>query len=252
MRLKFSAPLVIALALFSLNSRADSASTLKVCARPNPGFLERTPSGVAGLEYDVLSSFAEREGVGLEIRWLPSFSELIPSVEKGGCDVGSAGVMVTEERSRRVAFSEPYFPVRVMLVGSPSSDRGSLDSLEGSRVAVVGGTVHEAYAESHEASEIVTVSEDADLFASVVDGRADLAICDSAIVLPFLEQYPELQILDSLSERSFFAFALPRASSWQEPLTAHIQKLKSSKSYRKFLVRHFGETAAAYVLDEDE
>lgn len=224
---------------------------LRVCVRPNPGFFEKTPSASAGLEVDLLSSFAEEQGVAMEVTWLDSFGELIPAVVEGRCDIGSAGVMITEERARVVDFSEPYFPVRVVLVGSPSSDYPSLESLDSARVAVVTGTVHEQYARSHGVSAIVGVSEDAELFTGLMQGQADLAICDSAIVLPFLEKYSELQILDSLSDRSFFAFALAKGSVWREPLSQHIRAFESSGAYRASLVEHFGEAAADYLLDEE-
>lgn len=249
--------LVTCLALLHPSQASEPASeptaepgTLRVCARPNPGFLEKGAGGPVGLELDLLSSFAQAQGLRLDLVWLASFKDLLPSVESGLCDVGSAGVMVTEQRALRVDFSTPYFPARILFVESKDQVTKEPDGLRGKRVAVVGGTLHEEIVAGLPQVEIVTVEGDRALFEAVTQGRADGAVCDSAIVLPFLSEFPQLAVRFPLSARASFAFALPPGSPLKADLDRHLDELRRDGRYRLLLVTHFGEEGANYILDE--
>ncbi len=229
----------------------SEGATLKVCARPNHGFLTPTPDGATGLEYDLLSSFAESQHRDLEMVWLDSFQDLIPFVQKGRCDLGAAGVMVTDARAMRVSFSDPYFPVRVIMVEPKSRLTSSPAEMAGLRVAVVEGTIHEDIVSRMEGVQVKTVETDRSLFDALIDGSADAAVCDSAIVLPFLSDYPTLRVRFPLSERAFFAFPLPRDSPWTQKLNQHLEELRGSGRYREMLTEHFGADGASFILDSE-
>ena len=231
---------------------ASEGKSLKVCARPNHGFLSPTLDGAVGLEYDLLSSFAESQNRNLELIWLDSFQDLIPFVQKGRCDLGAAGVMVTDARAMRVAFSDPYFPVRVIMVEPQSQLTPSAQHMAGLRVAVVEGTIHEDIVSRMKNVEVITVETDRSLFSTIIEGSADAAVCDSAIVLPFLSDFPTLRVRFPLSERAFFAFPLPQDSPWTQKLNQHLEALKGSGRYREMLTDHFGEDGASFILDSDD
>lgn len=234
----------------SSNPSSESAP-LKVCARPNHGFLTPTPDGAAGLEFDLLSSFAESQNLDLELIWLDSFQDLIPSVQKGRCDLGAAGVMITDARALRVTFSDPYFPVRVIMVEPKSRLTSSPEEMAGLRVAVVEGTIHEDIVSRMEGVRVHTVETDRSLFNALADGSADAAVCDSAIVLPFLTDFPTLRVRFPLSERAFFAFPLPQDSPWTQKLNRHLNELRESGRYRQMLTDHFGADGASFILDSE-
>ncbi|MEM1178370.1 MAG: transporter substrate-binding domain-containing protein [Acidobacteriota bacterium] len=229
-----------------------SESTLRVCVRPNPGFLELGPEGPAGLEYDLLGDFARAHGLRLELLWLDHFKTLLPSVMNGACDIGASCVTATDARRRQVLFSEPYFPSRVLLVEPREQVTVGPEALAGQRIAVVRGTLQEEIVSAIPGVEVVSVAEDRKLFEAIRSGDADSAVCDSAIVLPFLQEFPELAVRFPLSERSFFAFALTPDSPWKAKLDVHLQSIRSSGLYRQFLVKNFGEDGAAYILESDD
>jgi polar amino acid transport system substrate-binding protein len=48
----------------------------------------------------------------LEIINIRPFSELIPSLVSRKVDMIGGAIIISEERAKKVLFSEPYFPVR--------------------------------------------------------------------------------------------------------------------------------------------
>ncbi len=246
----FLAALILTSLAADTDAEPPKIEPLKVCARPNAGFLSPSTNGASGLEFDLLSSFASAQGRELELIWLESFQDLIPSVQKGRCDIGAAGVMVTDARSLQVAFSTPYFPVRVILVEPKTRLTQSPKEMVGLRVAVVEGTVHEDIVGRMEGVEVKAVEDDISLFHSITDGSADAAVCDTAIVLPFLADFPDMRVRFPLSERAFFAFPLPQGSPWVPKLNQHLAELKESDRYREMLIEHFGVDGASFILDD--
>ncbi|MEM8996483.1 MAG: ABC transporter substrate-binding protein [Acidobacteriota bacterium] len=247
-------PLALIVSVLPVMPSAAGAAgePLRVCVRPNPGFLELGPEGPRGLEYDLLQDFAAAHDLRLELLWLDHFKTLIPSVIDGRCDLGAACVTATDARRRQVLFSDPYFPARMLLVEPRDQVTANPEALAGLRVATVRGTLHEEVVGAIEGVVPVSVGGDRELFEAIRDGRADAAVCDSAIVLPFLNEFPELSVRFPMSERSSFAFALTPGSPWKAKLDAHLDALRGDGTYRRFLVKHFGEDGAAYILDDGD
>jgi glutamine transport system permease protein len=230
---------------------AAEAEAIRACSRPGAGFFSRDAAGTpAGLEYDILKSFADAMKVDLVIDDAPSFDELLTRAESGRCHVAAAGITVTEERKKRFAFSAPYFPNRVLIVQKAPAALVKADDLKGQRVAVVGGTYQARLVAALQGVTVVSVNNDDALFDAVSKGQADALACDSAVVLHHLGRHPEFSTAFPLGDRSFFAFALPLKSNLVGPLNEHLKTLARSGDFTKMLAKHFGEANAEFLASE--
>lgn len=107
---------------------------------------------VRGLEADMMRAWEDWLGKRhkkemVRLVFVPvTFAELVPALLDGRGDVIAAGLTVTGERSREVAFAAPYRTgVAEVVVGGPRSRAPeSVDALSGRKVSVVEGT---SYAE---------------------------------------------------------------------------------------------------------
>ncbi|MBL9138159.1 MAG: transporter substrate-binding domain-containing protein [Verrucomicrobiales bacterium] len=108
-----------------------------------------TPDGrVTGESPEIARDIAVRLGIG-RVEWrLTEFSMLIEGLESRRFDMIAAGMFVTEERKRRVAFSHTTFQARsamLVLEGNPkrlsSYEASAADP--GIRIAVISGSVEE-------------------------------------------------------------------------------------------------------------
>jgi membrane-bound lytic murein transglycosylase F len=80
-----------------------------------------------GFEYDLARAFASRLGVDLHVA-TPSWSRLIPSLQREAGDIIAAGMTITEQRSKEIAFSVPYMNVQQMVI--THKDRNDLQDLD--------------------------------------------------------------------------------------------------------------------------
>lgn len=241
-----SAPAFLPLLLLSIGP--SPAPTLSVCARSNPPFFQQQDGRPSGLEYDILSSFADAEGLTLEVVWPSTFAESFTWLEEGKCDTVASIITRTAERDARMDFSASYFPVRTVLVTPGERPLRSLASLSGKTIATIEHTTYEERLRSVADIHFLFVEREREMFEAVEEGKADALACDSAIVLPYLAEFPSLEITIALSEREYFAFPFRRGSPLRQRLDRHLERLKGSGRYRALLEEYFGRDAAADIL----
>jgi polar amino acid transport system substrate-binding protein len=243
--------LVLTLMTLAAAPAAAQTDTALVCTHVNAGFFARDAAGVAtGLEADILKSFAAAKKVTLTFEEVSSFDAVLKATESGRCQIGVSTVTVTEARKSRFLFSAPYFPNRVVVVQKTSSGLTQPTDLKGQRVAVVKGTLSVGFVAAIPGVKLVEVVDDASAFQALLKGEADALACDSAVVLHFLTQHPELGMAFPIGDRSFFAFILPKGSKLLEPLNAHLKSLTRSAEFTRMLATHFGAANAEFLAAE--
>ncbi|GAA3137577.1 ectoine/hydroxyectoine ABC transporter substrate-binding protein EhuB [Planomonospora alba] len=125
---------------------------------------------------------------GLEAQIVDSFGSLIPGLQSQQYDVIAAGMFITPERCRQVAFSHPdYVAAEAFLVprGNPRRIRRFPDvAASGARLGVLEGAVEKGYAEASGVSgEKITVFPDQNAaFNGILAGRVD-AVALTAVSL---------------------------------------------------------------------
>ncbi len=116
----FAAALSVCLAFGSLNANAGSSSPLghdafedKVlyvgCESAFAPFTYVDDDGnLVGFDLDLIRAMAAAEGYAVEVKPYP-FDGLIPALMTGSIDLIISGFTISEERARRVDFSDPYY-----------------------------------------------------------------------------------------------------------------------------------------------
>ena len=168
------AALTLALALAALPALAgDAARPIVRIATEGafPPFNSLDAAGhPAGFEVDLGNAICARER--LDCSWvLTGWAGIIPGLTGGAYDVIMAGMAITPDRAREIAFSRPYFrdeeaPAGIF-VGTHSFQTPSAG-----RIAVQEGTIHETHLRAQGLSVLAFPTADAALQA-VLDGRAD-------------------------------------------------------------------------------
>lgn len=143
-----------------------------------PPFEFRDRDGsIAGFDFEMMNALGEI--LGKKIQWQDMvFEGLIPSLLTGKIDVIAAGVTATEERRKKVDFSDDYY---LSLSGVlTQKDKGilSVADLSGSIVAVQLGTVQEVYARTLPDVTVKSFQKFEDCVREVAFGRADATMMD--------------------------------------------------------------------------
>lgn len=150
---------------------------------------------IVGFDVDLIGEVARDLGVGVQLVNLP-FDGLLGAVVEREVDVVIAGMAITPDRQRAVAFSDPYFASGTrILVHEATTGVDSLDDLAGKRVATQAGSAQEAVARAVEGAVVETFPLETDAAVAVAAGRADALLVGGVVARVLARLNPELKIV---------------------------------------------------------
>lgn len=245
--LKLSVLIFALCATFSPNTlpareAPEAAATLRVLARDVPPFYHRVEEGeLSGFEHLILQSFAEARGMALEVIWVDEFDQIFDLLLDDHGDVIAGTITITEERRRRMEFSTPYFPVRVVLVERRDAETTGRDALGGKNVVTIPGTTYETALSGVPGIDWIHVASEEKMYQELAAGRADALATDSTNFLWFGHQYPGLLVTDALSDREFFGFVFRPGDPLRAAFDDHLSALQEDGRFWTFLETSFGD-----------
>jgi polar amino acid transport system substrate-binding protein len=157
-------------------ARSDGAIRIGISGE-RPYSYADTDGRVTGAQPEVARAVLARIGVpGLDAVQVP-FQELVPRLREGQFDLVAAGMTVTPERCRDVAFTRPdfvAFPAFLVREGNPQKIRSFRDVARSRvRLAVLAGAAEIDYARAARVpdEQLEVVDSQSELFRSVADER---------------------------------------------------------------------------------
>ena len=103
---------------------------------------------VVGVDIEIMKEVAKEIGVELVIEDV-TFDTICASVKAGKCDVGAAGITITEERKQSIAFSDPYTSTaQYVVVLADNNEIATVEDLAGKDIGVQQGTTSDIIVEN--------------------------------------------------------------------------------------------------------
>ena len=145
---------------------------------------------LTGMDAEVGRALAEKLGVEAEFAEA-SWDALLIGVDSGRFDTVINSVSVTEERSEKYDFSEPYcYMDRHVIVRSDDDSIRSLEDLNGKIVATSSTNDYVSWYESHGAS-VAAVETSSEGIEMLLTGRADFMGVNLPILNAYYTEQPE-------------------------------------------------------------
>lgn len=143
-------------------------------------YMDSASGGITGESVEIARHVLDKLGIREVEGVLTEFGSLIPGLQAGRFDMIAAGMYVTPERCRQVAFSNPTYGVGQAFIVKQGNPLG-LDSYDAAaandkaRLGVVVGAIESEYAGKLgvPASRVVVFPDAASALAGVTAGRAD-------------------------------------------------------------------------------
>ena len=189
---------------------------------------------VVGLDAEILAAIGEEMGIETEIKntgWESTFSQ----VTTGELDLGAAAITITDERKQSYDFTDPYYEATLLIVTKEGSSIASYDDLKDKKIsAQINTTGHIAAQELQgvASSKILAYENFAVALQEVINGSADAAIGDNAVVLDYLKNNPDsgsTSIEDDSFEIDYFGFMVKKGNKeLLEILNEGLQKIKDN------------------------
>jgi len=144
-------------------------------------------NNLKGFDIDLMEAIAAR--IGKKIEWIDMpFDSLIPSLLAKKIDIVAAGMSATEERAKKVAFSQNYeVSMSAFIVKADNGAIKTVADMKGKTVAVQLGTVQETYSQSLEGVEVKSFQKFDDCVREVILGRVDATLMDIPVAKSYVE-----------------------------------------------------------------
>ena len=199
---------------------------------------------VIGYDADTARAIGEKLGVEVQIVEAP-WESLFAGLDDGRYDIVINGVEVTDERSEKYDFSEPYAYIHMALVVRKDNEEiKSFDDLKGKKTVNSIGSTYMELAESYGASA-AGVSTLNDTIQNVIDGRADATLNADVSIYDYLNQQPDanIKIVATTEDASHVAIPIRKGdetASFEKAVNAAIEELKTDGTLAELSEKYFG------------
>jgi len=222
---------------------------LVVLTRNSPTTYYEGPDGPTGFEYDLVRGLADRLRVGVRMKVVDRFADILPSLASGDADFAAAGITITPQREAQFRFTPSYQQIRQQVVHNAlTRPPANIKDLAGRHLEVAAGT---SYVERLTSlrndypklqwTEVANMEAE-ELLLQVQEGLTELTIADSNIVALNRQYNPEMRIAFDLGEAEKLAWAFNRSdddSLYQEAVR-FIENIQKSGELAHLIERHYG------------
>lgn len=154
---------------------------------------------LVGIDIDIAKVIARELGVQLEVKDL-IFSKLFDALEAGKIHIAIAGLHPTEERKKKVNFSDVYYQAiqAIVILAENTKKIKTIEDLRGKTVGVQKDTIQEDMARSHiEGAGIVVRETIEELIINLQKGLVDALILEEPVAESYVQRNKDFVIITS-------------------------------------------------------
>lgn len=149
-----------------------------------------------GIDMDIAHALAEKLNLELVIKDM-EFTDALDAVSNGQADLIIAGITATDDRMKKMDFSDVYATNTQVIMISVRSNIKTVDDLYNSRIGVKENTVESIYcAEDFGYSNLKTYGTYLDAILALENGGLDCVVLDRAVAEAHVITHSQLSILD--------------------------------------------------------
>lgn len=207
--------------------------TLQVCTHSGFKPFEYPDAGkVVGFDVDLSDAIAKKIGATTQIVDIP-FDQITSGAAFAAkrCDMGAAGMTITDARKAAIGISDPYFNSTQALLVKKDSSVAQLTDLKGKKLGVQTDTTGKDYAEKNVSANGYTtvVFEDAPSLGNAVkSGAVDAGLNDNFVMVDFVKGNADTKVATEIDTGEKYGLAFPKDNT--ALLNAANDVLKTMKS----------------------
>lgn len=201
---------------------------------------------VVGFDVDIVDLVAKELGRKQEVVDTPF--EGVQNGEDfntGKCDLGAAGMTITDERKKAIDFSDPYFDASQALLVKKGAGISDLSQLSGKEIGVQQDTTGEVYANDNKDKYGYTVRQFEDLpllETAVRTGQISAAINDNGVLYDYVKAFPETEVTTEFDTGEQYGIGVKKGNKeLLEVINKVLKETKESKKYDELYQKWFGK-----------
>jgi len=199
-----------------------------------------------GFDIELMREIGKRAGFTPEFQNV-TFDGIIPGLGNNLYDAGASAFTITEEREKKVDFSDPYFNADQSLLVRSDSPIKSVDDIADGTVGVQLGTTGELKAKEFKdqgkiTGEVRTFDTITDAFSALENGQLDAVINDLPVSLDKANQSDgTLEVVENIPTGEQYGIAFPEGSDLLEPANKALEQIKKDGTYAKIYEKWIGK-----------
>tara|TARA_R110002095_G_scaffold27830_1_gene27788 strand:- start:1098 stop:2513 length:1416 start_codon:yes stop_codon:yes gene_type:complete len=233
----------------ALNSVLERGEIV-VLTRSSPISYNETNGNVSGLEYELVTLFAEKLGVKARFILPSDFKNILKLTPEHEADFAAAGLSITLERQKTLLFTPSYYEVTQQLIYHYRTRRQrSVNNLNSSFFEVLEGSSHaenlQLLKQSHPSLDwIESNASPLELLSMVNDGLLDYTITDSNQFQIFRDKFPKLNVAFNISKPEKVAWAFPKSDdhSLYNEAVKFLAEIKNNGLLEQLQDKYFGHS----------
>ncbi|WP_027965666.1 transporter substrate-binding domain-containing protein [Halomonas halocynthiae] len=226
-----------------------AADTVKIATDPSfvPfEMLDQETGEMTGFDMDIIREIADRAGFDYEINTM-DFNGIIPAVQTGSVDIAIAGITITDERTKIVDFSSPYYDSGLqILVSADQEGVETIDDLSGMKVGTkIGSTSYDFLTENlSDDTTITPYPGSADMYMALMGGSVDAVFYDAPNVGYFSQTRgnDRVKVVGPLYEGQQYGIVFVKGSDLVEPANAALAAMREDGTYDEIHSKWFGSS----------
>ncbi len=231
----------------SQQAQPAGAKVLKVGAEatfPPFEFQDEKSKDYVGFDVDIMKAIGKQMGMEVQIV-NTAFDGLIPALEGGQIDVIASGMTITDERSKKVNFSKPYYKSGLsIIVKADNTAIKSFKDLEGKRIAVQIGTTGAEQAKKIKDAKVREFNSASEAFLELKAGGADAVVNDLPVNEYFLAKggNKEAKLVGEVLNAEEYGIAVAKKNTeLAGKINKALDELKQNGEYAKIYEKWFGK-----------
>lgn len=235
-------------ALFCVSSASAAEQVLRVGTEPAFApfeYIDETTSELTGFDIDLIKAIAEVEGYDIELSQMP-FDGLIPAVLTGQLEAAIAGFTITDERKKRVAFSEPYYDagLGVLIKAELKDSIKNVSDLAGHSICVQIGTSGALYAQEQvKDAKVTQFNTSTETYMELGKGGCDAVINDKPVHEYYLAKTKasNMHMLPEFITSEQYGIVIGKKDDkTQQIIASGLKKIQENGTYKKIYEKWFG------------
>ncbi len=211
-KFKILLAIILSISLVSCSELRDDDTWVVGTSADNPPYEFMQDGEIVGFDIDLMVAIGQHLGKNIEFRNM-EFHGLLASLSSENVDMVVAGMSITPERQKRVAFSVPYTDARIAVLFRREDGFKRGEDLKGKQAGAQLGTIWTLIA--HDMSvkyefRTKALANNLMLVEELKNKRMDAIVLEESQAEKFMDKYPKLSSFPVKQYGSSFAIALPK------------------------------------------
>ncbi|MBQ2281168.1 MAG: ABC transporter substrate-binding protein/permease [Kiritimatiellae bacterium] len=215
-----------------------------------PPYEYRENGRIVGIDPDIVREIAQRNGYELVIEDM-QFGSLLAAVQTAKADVAAAGITVTEDRKKAVAFTDTYIEAGLVVVVPKDSPIKTIEDLADKRIGVQLGTTGDTHVTENKIGRPERYDSSALVCAAIKSGSLDAGVIDIAPAKEFVKRNKDLVIIDTPLTFEEYAFAINQnRQDLLDMFNKTLADMKEEGLIKHIAKNHMGKVSSAPVVEQ--